>query len=265
METTMEMQGALADGTAEQDTMDGMQEERCERAQSLRACADFAETLSSLYFKPLTQEQIDALAQQDLEAFKGLDAQFDQGINDITRYLRKRNTGTRQQLACDFTSAFVGTKTYEGKSAVPYESVFTSEDGLLCQQAYHDVVAEYRREGLEKDDGLDIPDDHLSYLLAFTGALMRRAADALESGDSEGARHDLETVADFVDTHILSWFDSFRERCGLLLQTRFYRGVLAMTRGYLDFEQDFLRRTLAAVPAGCQEPAGAAPLGERCE
>ena len=206
--------------------------------QILAACSRLAQTLSALYFKTLSQEQIDNLANQDLSAFKGINADIDSGLNDIARYLRRRNTGTRQQLACDFTSAFVGTKTYEGKSAVPYESVFTSEDGLMCQQAYHDVVAIYAREGLKKDDGLHIPDDHLSYMLEFVGVLLDRAASALEKGDDEAAAHDLTCVRDFVDEHMLSWFDEFAQRAQLLLETRFYRGVLSMTRGFLTFVRD---------------------------
>ncbi len=206
--------------------------------QILAACSQLAQTLSALYFKTLSQEQIDNLANQDLSAFKGINDDIDSGINDIARYLRRRNTGTRQQLACDFTSAFVGTKTYEGKSAVPYESVFTSEDGLMCQQAYHDVVAIYAREGLKKDDGLHIPDDHLSYMLEFVGVLLDRAVTALDKGDEEAARHNLACVRDFADAHMLSWFDTFAQRAQLLLETRFYRGVLSMTRGFLTFVRD---------------------------
>lgn len=213
-------------------------------AEALRACAAFADMLSALYFKTLTQGQIDALARQDLSAYRGLNEDFDAGINDIERYLRRRNTGTRQQLACDFTSAFVGTKTYEGKSAVPYESVFTSEEGLLCQGSYHDVIALYRREGLEKDDGLHIPDDHLSYMLEFVGVLERRAAECLDGGDADAAGHDLKVADDFVRTHMLSWFDAFADRARLVLQTRFYRGVLSLTRGYLAFVRDLFGEAL---------------------
>lgn len=112
-----------------------------EVAEVLEGRAAFYEMLASLFFKPLTQDQVDAMAVQDFSPYQGINDAFDEGINHVTRYLRKRHTGTRQELACDFTSAFAGTKTYEGKSAVPYESVFTSEEGLLCQGSYHEVCA----------------------------------------------------------------------------------------------------------------------------
>ena len=215
-------------------------------AAALLCCAAFAETLSALYFKPLTQGQIDALAEQDLAGLAGLNEEFDRGLNDVARYLRRRNTGTRQQLACDFTSAFVGTKTYEGKSAVPYESVFTSDEGLLCQRSFHEVTALYRREGFAKDDGLNIPEDHLSYLVEFAAVLMRRAVGELD-GDAAAARHDLACARDLIDEHVLSWFDAFAERASLLLQTRFYRGVLKMTRGYLVFARDLADEVAAEL------------------
>ncbi len=223
--------------------------------QTLAACSQLAQTLSALFFKTLTQEQIDVLAQQDLSAFADLNEDFDRGLNDIARYLRRRNTGTRQQLACDFTSAFVGTKTYEGKSAVPYESVFTSEDGLLCQQAYHNIVALYAREGLKKDDGLHIPDDHLSYMLEFTGVLLDRAAAAIEASDIEAARHNLACIHEFVETHMLSWFDAFAQRAQLLLETRFYRGVLYLTRGFLTFTLDVTNDALEETGEGALKAA----------
>lgn len=81
--------------------------------------------LARLFFKPLTQEEIDALVVSGFAeaAWAGTDA-CDEGCNDIARYLRRRNTGTREELACDFTSAFYGTITVEGRTAMPYESLF---------------------------------------------------------------------------------------------------------------------------------------------
>ena len=121
------------------------------------------------------------MTDNDLASLTGPNEAFRDGLNDMVRYLRKRNTGTRQELACDFTSAFAGTKTYAGKSAVPYESVFTSEDGLLCQEAYHEVHAAYRREALHKRDGITFPDDHLSFMCQFMATLSRRSLGKIDA------------------------------------------------------------------------------------
>ena len=206
----------------------------------LEGRAAFYEMLASLFYGPLSEEQIDAMARQDFSAYRGLNEDFDSGINDMARYLRKRNTGTRQELACDFTSSIGGTKSYAGKFAVPYESVFTSEEGLLCRDAFHEVLGTYRRACLRKKDGLNIPEDHISFQFQFLAILSRRAAAHLGNADVAGSVDDLAKSRSFLDEHVLNWFDDFRDRALLIVGTRFYRGVFALARGYLMFDRGLL-------------------------
>lgn len=96
---------------------------RNEIAESVRDRAEMYRLLAQVYFKPLSQEQIDALAQAGLAALAADDASpLADGYNDVYRYLRRMNTGTRQELASDFTSVFYGIQTYEGRAAQPIES-----------------------------------------------------------------------------------------------------------------------------------------------
>ncbi len=92
----------------------------------------------------------------------------------------------------DFTGAFAGTSSWKGRYATPYESVFTSEEGLLFQDSYHEVYRLYRQNSVRKSPGYDFPDDHLSYLCEFQALLASRAVRALETNDAECA---LEQVA----------------------------------------------------------------------
>ena len=48
----------------------------------------------------------------------------------------------------DFTGAFAGTSSWKGRYATPYESVFTSEEGLLFQDSYHEVYRLYRQNSV---------------------------------------------------------------------------------------------------------------------
>lgn len=228
----------------------GIDEARLREYQAaLEARAPFYETLSSLFFQPLSQEQVDAMAQTDFSAFAGLSGDIDAGFNDMARYLRKRNTGTRNELAADFTGAFVGTKAYEGKVAVPYESVFTSEEGLMYQQGYQEVFAAFKSQAVKKREGLDWPDDHLSFMCEFMALLSRRAGAALETGDLPEARRNLQTSLDFLEGHILSWYDDFAELAGKILTTRFYRGVLRVARGFFELDRQTLRDLLEELPS----------------
>ena len=167
-------------------------QQREELLSALQGRADFYSLIASLFFRPLTQAQIDGVAEADLSSFAGLNEEFDRGVNDIARALRKRNTGTREQLATDYTGAFVGTKTYEMKNAVPFESVFTSEEGLLCRESFHEVRAMFRKAAFKVREDDALPDDHLGYLCEFVSALTRRAAESLRDGRRDDAVRDLE-------------------------------------------------------------------------
>ena len=116
-----------------------------------------------LYYKPLAQEQIDRIAEGGLAAFAGAGELMAEGLHDMERALSKRHSGTRQELAVDFTGAFAGTSSWKGRYATPYESVFTSEEGLLFQDSYHEVYRLYRQNSVRKSPGYDFPDDLLVY------------------------------------------------------------------------------------------------------
>lgn len=209
-------------------------------AAALEARASFYETLAALYFMPLKQEDVDRMAAADFSAYAELNADFADGVNDITRYLRKRNTGTRDEMAVDFTGAFAGVKAYEGKVAVPYKSVFTNADGLLYQEGYEDVYRAFKAECVRKREGLDYPDDHISFMCEFMALLSRRTLEALCAGDDERALHELQTSRRFLDDNILSWFDAFMDRALLIVKTRFYKGVLKISRGFFALDHETL-------------------------
>ena len=88
-----------------------------EAVSLLGSRADFYRQIAQWYFAPLSEEQIEALAAQDLRALAEDDqSSYAEGYNDLYRALRLRHTGTRQALAADFTGAFYGVTTAEGKT-----------------------------------------------------------------------------------------------------------------------------------------------------
>lgn len=94
--------------------------------------ADFYRQIAQWYFAPLSEEQIEALAAQDLRALAEDDqSSYAEGYNDLYRALRLRHTGTRQALAADFTGAFYGVTTAAGQTAQPFESLYRYDGGSL--------------------------------------------------------------------------------------------------------------------------------------
>lgn len=208
--------------------------------QALEGRAAFYDLIASWYFLPLTEEQIEVLAHMDWDEYETINTDIEQGIQTIKRALMKRNTATRQQLAIDFTSSFAGVSSWQGRYAVPYESVFTSEEGLLFQEAYHDVYHLYRQTGVRRAEGYDYPDDHLSFMCEYQRILSMRAIQAIDDGDLERACEILEASRDFLNQHICSWFDDFADLANKLIETNFYRGILQITKGFWEFDYQLL-------------------------
>lgn len=207
---------------------------------ALQGRAAFYDFLAAVYYLPLKADQIENIAAMDLSVYADVNELFADGLNDMTRYLNKRNTGTRQELAVDFTSAFAGTNAWKGKYAVPYESVFTSVEGLLFQDAYHEVYSLYRQNRVARKEGYDFPDDHLSFMFEFLVILSNRAVEALKAGDKAAAYQQFDISRKFIHDHILSWFDPFQELALHLVKTRFYRGILKVTKGFVQFDDQLL-------------------------
>ena len=148
---------------------------------ALQGRAAFYDLLASVYFQPLTAEQVENFANTDFSAYEDVNEEFASGINDIRRYLRKRNTGTRQELAVDYTASFGSVSSWKGRYAAPYESVHTSGEGLMYEESYHEVYHLYKQQHVERSEGYDYPHDHLSFMCTFEGILSQRAIDALRA------------------------------------------------------------------------------------
>ena len=106
--------------------------------------------LASLYYQPLSEEQIDALAASDLAGLAGdSESPFAPAYRDLHGALRLRHTGTKEELAADFTGAFYGIRTREGRTAQPFESLFrTQGPGQLMGEARSEVYRELRAHQL---------------------------------------------------------------------------------------------------------------------
>ena len=148
--------------------------EQVRAAEEARAA--FYRTLASFYFKELDQDGIDRLAASDLAAIEADDALMRAGYADMAAYLARRDGGTRQELASDFACALLAAGSYEERRATPYESVFTSESGLLMQEARDDVYRLFCEQHLAVDEALRTPEDHLSFELEFMATQAEAAA-----------------------------------------------------------------------------------------
>ena len=168
------------------------------------------------------------------------DELMEEGYADMAAYLKHRDGGTRQELATDFAGAILAAGSYDDRRATPYESVFTSESGLLMQEARDDVYRRFCEARVAVDEGLRTPEDHLSFEFEFMAAQAGEQARALHAGDTAAAASALRTQREFHRDHLLNWIDAYCDCLQSCAQTRFYRGVAKLTRGFVHMDEDMM-------------------------
>lgn len=201
--------------------------------------------LAGFYDKPLTQEQIDQMAQQDYSMYESCETLLDEGFDDIRRVLRKRHTGTRSILATEWTGTFGGAEAYKGHYCVPNASLFLDDSGSTYGWPRNEVSRIFREHSLRLADDSGMPESHLCFELEFLSVLSREAAEHLRAGELDAALEALESSREFLTGHIMAWFPAFYDLAMEMLANRFYKGVLKITKGYFELDQ----QTIADVEA----------------
>lgn len=216
--------------------------------QMSRARAGVYRMFSSLYFKELTQEQIESFAHDGLPTLEGIDERIAAGARTARASLRRVTSATREDLAVDYAHTFLAAGSTKGEQrACPYESIYTSIDGLLMQEARDDIYRLMLGEHLEPDPNLHIPEDHLSFEFDFIAALCDRLADAVEADNVTEAQRLLELQRNVQHDHQLNWIDDCCDAIEKCCRTDFYRGVSQMTRGYVYMQDELLDETAALL------------------
>lgn len=212
-----------------------------------RGRASFYRMLAQLYFKELTAEQVKHLAGMDFSGMSGDDETIAEGYADIRRYLRHANGGTRQELACDYAHTFLAAGNYETFAATPYESVFTSEMGLLMQEARDEVYKTFCSQHIQPDESLHLPEDHISFEFEFVAIMLDRINDAILDGAFGHACELAQVVSDFHRDHQLNWIDDLCDSIDDVAQTRFYKGVGKVTRGFVHADTEVIADEIDAL------------------
>lgn len=219
--------------------------------------ADSAETyrfLGQMLFKELNEEAIEAVAAIDFPAETG-NAHLDEGYRLIRRFLKFSASDRRAALACDYARIFLAAGVYvkSDKTAIPYESVFTSPERIMMQASRDDVVRRFARDGFQVNPALHEPEDHLAFELEYLAHMSERAARLAEAGDAAGVRENLARQCAFIDAHILNWVPSLAEAVRGFAKLAFYPGMMEVVLGTAEASRatlpeiaDELREALAA-------------------
>lgn len=149
----------------------------------------------------------------------------------------------RTDVAADHAATLLGMAR---RPVSPYESVHTSEGGLLMQEARDRAVAAYRASGLSVAEGCRVPEDHVAIELSFMASLANRAARELEMAAGtedtstqaqQQAEKAIEAQVAFLEQSLLPWVPGFCDLLEARASTGFYRGVAQMLRAFMEEER----------------------------
>lgn len=146
----------------------------------------------------------------------------------------------RIDLAADYNRLFLGMSA---NPVSPYESVYTSEERMLMQEARDDVARIYRELGLTTPETFNLPEDHISLELELVAILSERIAEALTAGDTETADKLLELTRDFETNH-LAWIGEFCDNVNKQATTELYRCIADMTVETVEADKELLAELL---------------------
>jgi len=155
-------------------------------------------------------------------------------------------TKVATDLGAEYVRMFYSGLQIGGGGVYPYESVYTSPEHVMMQEAHSQVLRLYQQEALQRDPASKEPEDHIAFEFEFMAYLCERAAEAW--GTYLGvARAYLQKQKAFLEEHLLVWVPDFCEDVVRATRSDFYRGVAQLTAEHLSWEGDTVDELLAAT------------------
>ena len=199
--------------------------------------------LSTTLATELSDEQLGKYQSAEIQAFlQGLAATpaLTAPVEKLISSLAAANlrNDARLELCADYAQVFLGNSK---SSAPPYESVFTSENGHLMQEAYQQMTALLDEHNININDKYSEPADHIAIQLDFMGNLILKTLDS-ESEDAIRAHFALQH--DFLQTHLLNWLGDFEMKVKACDKFGFYAAVVALLLAFAQLDSDWLETEL---------------------
>lgn len=211
--------------------------------------------LSQMLFRELNEEAIAALKGQEWPSETGNET-LDRGYAQVRRFFNFASTDIRTQLAVEYARVFLAAGVFgsDKMTAVPYESVFTSEGHLMMQASRDDVVRRFAADGFKVNPDLHEPEDHLAFELECVAHMSRKAAELTETGDAEALAANVARQVEFIDAHLLNWVGDLYETAREYAKTTFYTGMLLVVLGAAEQSRDLLVEVAEQLKAGVGLP-----------
>ena len=228
------------------------QQELKDLAALMEQRASFYGFLSRLYEKEVDTDLLDQMCAMKLRKSTG-NPDVDSANELLHAYLSQRWERTEEDLRIDYARTFFGNGMNGNDAAYPFESVHTSPEHIMMQDARDEVLALYRSEGFEKSEDFKDNEDHIAVELAFEKILVEKALAAVKAEDLPAMAKSFCVQYNFLCDHLLNWVPLLAGGIEHFSKTDFYRAVGRMTMGFLHEEKEFLEEILPDVGAEIAE------------
>ncbi len=205
----------------------------------------FAQVLS----KELTKEEIqiyqDGALNTIFELFVeiGLSLEVERFQTAITKLADL--THPELELKADFAACFL---LDEQSGAMPYASLYLSEDGMMYSEAERKMRELLSKSGLMILESFKEPSDHLAIYLSLLQKWCQQLRDEIEheSNISEYLHNEYLAQRTFINDGILLWLPNWHDRLSRIThcQTGFYQAFGVLLLAFLFAEKDFLEHEL---------------------
>lgn len=215
-------------------------------------CDNYA-MLSRLFRSELDRELVGDLIDSPAVESTG-NALFDSGYARLRSYLDAVDDLDRAKsaLAIDYCLAFLGYGVDPEKAdeagrnaAYPYESIYRTGAKSLGGDHCAEVSDVFRSCMFSPTRDRLIAEDHIACELEFMQYMANSELVALRDGEHLVVRGTQEKELEFLENHLLSWVESFRNAVEQFAETDFYLGLLEMTQGWLELDAEYLRTQCA--------------------
>ena len=211
--------------------------EKTDTATMARQRSDIYGFLAMVYRQEVNSDFLEQIKDpQFLGVLSDLEIQFDDD------FLEKPEKELLEDLAVEYTRLFLGP----GKHISPHESIHHEKDNSKWGQLWGDATVEVKKfietTGLEyQTDYKGLP-DHISVELEFMQQLTLREEQAWGDSDADGAVYCRKIQEKFIIEHLMPWVPEFCEKIMQEAELPFYRDLAALTRKFIEFEQDEINR-----------------------
>ena len=172
-------------------------------------------------------------------------AAADEGYHQLYDYLKRAWDDSVTELAIDYVSTFIGHGVNGYSAAYPYESIYRTGAKSLGGDHCAEVSDVFRSCMFSPTRDRLIAEDHIACELEFMQYMANSELVALRDGERSVVRGTQERELEFLENHLLSWVESFRNAVEQFAETDFYLGLLEMTQGWLELDAEYLRTQCA--------------------